>query len=76
VAGTRLSVRTGPEVMKLPSGAGIYNPKFAKGDHGPGAASPAFEGGWVIRNEQPIYIGRRQIGEAVGDYVAERDARR
>lgn len=89
--GMALVGERGPEVVTLPRGAQVWPTgtgptpaatapmrpaaplRAASGVVGQPA--PMFEG-TSITVESPIYIDRRQIGKAVGDYVAERKARR
>lgn len=65
----------GPEFAKFPVGTSVHNPRMATADTSQNGEAPGFAPARIM-NKQPIYIGRRQIGEAVGEYVAERDARR
>jgi hypothetical protein len=74
--GLALVGESGPEIAKFPVGTTVHNPRMAKADLGFNGDGPSFDGGWVIQNKQPIMIDRRQIGEAIGEYVAQKEARR
>lgn len=82
----------GPELVKLPTGSQVFPNRAATVRKGassdqwvdmvgrgtgaePGVKGPNFEGS-KIELHAPIYLDRRQIGEAVGDYFDEREARR
>lgn len=79
--GMALVGERGPELVSLPTGSEVINNMATarvsrrnqlRTDLG---SKPSFEK-INIEVRSPIYVDRRQIGEAVGTYVAERKARR
>lgn len=77
--GYALVGESGPEVVRLPAGASVAPNRPARARVNPGGSSlPGVSpsGGFHVAVEAPIYLERRQIGRAMGEYVAERNARK
>lgn len=79
--GVALVGERGPEIVRLPSGANVAPMRAARARANGAANMPApntgsnFEASKIYITS-PIMLDRRQIGTAMGEYVAERQARR
>jgi hypothetical protein len=68
----------GPEILRLPTGAGVAPMRPARASSAVpnvgGVDGPSMAGA-MFHFEIPVKVSNREIGRAVGDYVAERTAR-
>lgn len=80
--GVALVGEQGPEMVRLPTGSNVapLRPATARKGRGgagdPMAAEPGTFAAVKVAVHAPVYLDRRQVGQAMGEYVAERRARR
>ena len=79
--GVALVGERGPEIVRLPTGSNVAPMRPATASRPRDAAAmggkaPSTFDAVKVAVSSPVYLDRRQIGNAMGEYVAERQARR